>query len=77
MKHRTRDVRRLRQLLESVAESYGAEIRLEPVKGSHLRATFVLGDRQRFIITGTNERSDCNVRADAHRALRKLTEVCP
>jgi hypothetical protein len=47
--HRIRD---LYKLLKAVAEPFGATVGIERTNGDHLRATFAIGTRRIFIITG-------------------------
>ena len=70
-----RRIRDLRRLLETVAEPYGATVLVEYTRGSHLRSTFTVGARQRFIITSlspSDRRVGRQIEADARRTLREL-----
>jgi hypothetical protein len=73
-----RRIRDLRRLLQTVAEAYGAAVVVKHTRGNHLRGTFTLGARQRFIIISSSS-SDPNVsrhvKADARRTLRSLAGV--
>jgi hypothetical protein len=71
----TRRIRDLRQLLETVAEGYGATVLIERTRGNHLRGVFTVGTQQTFIITGLSPgdwRERRKVESVARRKLREL-----
>jgi hypothetical protein len=71
----TRRIRDLYKLLKAAAEPFGATVEIERTNGDHLRATFAIGTRRTFIITGLSPsdwRVNREVRANARRVLRSL-----
>jgi len=72
-----RRLRDLHKLLTLEAAPYGASVSLEHTSGGHLRGTFTVGSHHTFIITSftpsSTYRQHRHVRADARRALRRLT----
>jgi hypothetical protein len=67
-----RRIRDLRRLLQAVAEAYGAAVVVEQTRGNHLRGTFVVGNRQAFIVASWWPHASRQVEADARRKLREL-----
>ncbi len=73
----TRRHRDLLRLLRGIAAPYGAGITIEQTNGNHWRATFTVGTRSAFVITGSTTRDwreRQEVRAMARRVLRELTQ---